>query len=115
MPARLVHDPKAESQRLGVVPLDEFVDRSGIGQRRQPHSVGAYLARRQLVEDDLAQHPLFGFAYAVTRSASGFSLNGHWATGSAIGAAVNWWIRTLLAAACRGAASPFSDCAVAGT
>ena len=62
VPARLVHDAQPEPQRLAlVVALDELVDRRRIGQRRQPHSIGADLAGGQLVEDDLAQHPLFGF------------------------------------------------------
>ena len=62
VPARLVHDAEAEAQGLPlVVALDQLVDRCRIGQRRQPHSVGADLAGRQLVEDDLAQDPLFGF------------------------------------------------------
>ncbi len=62
VPARLVHDAEPEPQRLALmVALDEFVDRSRIGQRRQPHPVRADLTGGQLVEDDLAQHPLFGF------------------------------------------------------
>ena len=78
MPARLVHDAEPESQRLTlVVPLDQLVDRCRIGQRRQPHSVRAHLARRQLVQYDLAQYALFGF-------------DGHDITAvSKIGAAVN--------------------------
>ena len=59
--ARLVHDAQPDPQRLAlVVPRDEFVDGRRIGQRRQPHSICEVLAGRQLVEDDLAQHPLSG-------------------------------------------------------
>jgi hypothetical protein len=60
MTAWLVHDSEPEPQWTAlVVALDEFVDRCGIGQRRQPHSVCANLTRRQLVEHDLAKHSLF--------------------------------------------------------
>ena len=59
VPARLVHDAEAESQRLTTVALDQFVHRRRIGQRRQPHSVGADLTGGQLAQHDLAEDALF--------------------------------------------------------
>ena len=53
MTTGLVHGAEPEAQELATVTGDEFVDRQRIRQRRQPHPVGADLARRQLIEDDL--------------------------------------------------------------
>ena len=87
VPARLVHDAEPDPQRPAlVVAGDELVDRRRIGQRRQPHPVGVVLAGGELIEDDLAQHLLFG-------------LDRHDVTvASRIGAAVNRWMRMLLSA-----------------
>ncbi len=64
MPTRLVHDAEPEAQRLTAVALNELVDRYGIGQRRQPHSVGPDLTGGQLVR----ARPHAGRAVRVRRS-----------------------------------------------
>ena len=94
VPAGFVHHTQTDSQwATVVVTRDQFVDRSGIGQRGQPHPVRMVLTGGQLVEDDLTEHLLPGF-------------DRHCATvASMIGAAVNRWIRSVLSAWARGASS----------